>query len=1086
MGKEKDKEQAKREKEKDGTAELPYEGLPWESIAKAYTVALSIYAKCLSPLSVLLAPAKAVSSDSPTDFTHPLIHATACVQYARFLLAIWSCRGWNGECFDQLLYGGTPLLLRGEGPAPDEATLIRWSLDAGVRRDEVAAATSQALTLSVPALKARDQVSVLSSMASIFGWIGFVRRETYLLRRLLASVMDWMHAAASAGVELLQIRLGEVAPGLHVIYSPHRGKADYDALLVLAAQVCDTYGIQLDEMLRHLPEDHALARTREVRRLTSLGSLRPEAARQMWARDQYRPLEANTDLHAEAFGWDEVQALVVKDALAIAESINDPISMAVFASVLLRDFAPLLPRAEQANLMSGLTALVRANPETFVSNAGSGKTEVQYWGPRELVCKMDLLSLSETRKVTERTLPLETSRVQSLKQMLVVSDDELTTSVVLYNPLDVPLPLTELRLLVTGVRFDSAPSSATVPPKSFLRLRLTGTPRETGTLHLVGVRVTLQGCAPEDVRMTPLDATTELAWTNAQADLHDRRLRSKFAGLHSRFSRMPARPVEGFEDHVSVKVALPQPYLELESMSLPEGKLVLYEGETRTVRLHLRNAVPPNAPRLAVKYIALGLEDNLSSLARSTLAEGGLTPAATHALEYRLITRPVLQREGDASSTMIPPNEVKSVAVHVFGRAGVMAATISVEYGYIPSEGQKFYTRQLKLAFPVEVVRVIQPLAWALRPLMVNDLTGLMTANGSLAPFDAEENEAMGAALAQAADETGGDDMALISLDVKNVHPVRDLTVGLAYAPAGVTVSDSDGVQVTPPCGQQVTFQRLVPPGQRCRLVLPLPRLALPPGVEQSPIPSLSARQFTVAREGLSETDDRLMRRKFWYTHLLYAGLRCFWHLPPAQGGGESFAHGPHEGILLLREVQDWSDAQIDLLRALPLSIVLSSPTPTRRGDFTPLTAQITNSLPRPVKLLYRLTPLPAAALDPNGAPLAPGAQQIDAATHPTDPILRHILPAAGSLTTRVFPWPLPPGATTTVTKSLAFLASGQYAFVAAVEEVPPAPTDEDDVGRADAPPVPEKDKRAVVVDDGGAHTRVVAVSRNRLELSVE
>lgn len=1172
---------------------MPYEGLPWESIAKAYTVAIRIYAKCLSPLAVLLSPTKAVSSDSPRDFTHPLIHASACVQYARFLIAVWSCHGWNGECFDQLLYGGTPLLLRGENPRsppPGEDTFISWSLDSGVRRDEIATAASQALTLSVPALKPRDQVLVLSSMASIFGWLGFVRRETYLLRRLLSSVIDWLHHVVRTHREehpeskqVLRIRLGEVAPGLHVVWnSASRAKCDFDAILVLVAQVCDTYGIQLDNLLARVPDDHALARTRDIRRLSALGSLRPAAARQLWSKDRYRPVDMyavdadadpdgnsppSTTMGGEAFGWTEVQALVLKDALAIAETLEDPIAMAVFASLLLRDYAPLLPAVEQAQLSKGLASLADQHPHVFapppepkaqgtpISSATAhetgpkGKTVIKYWGPRELICRMDLLGPSETKKVTERTRsalnasaetqveetnpffwnPMRGVVRASRQKATVVSDDEVTVSVVLYNPLGIALDLVDVRLNVTGVRFDPKPMSAVINPKSFLRLRLVGTPRETGTLVFKGARVTLHGCGTEDISLVQIDPSTELAWINAQADLEDRRLRTKASGLAARYTRLPPRPPppsgpndqSPFDKHMALRVVLPQPTLELESMSLPEGKLVLYEGETREVRLHLRNVCHPHGPRLPVDYIALQFEDNLSSLARSSLAEGGLTPAATHALEYRLVARPVLSRaEGETPHSIhIDPSDAKSVTVRVLGRAGVMAATISLEYGCLDgapgrTEQNTFFTRQLRLSFPVEVVRVIQPLAWALRPLMVNDLTGLMTANGSLSPFDADENGGMAAALAQAADEAEGDEMALISLDVKNVHPVRDLTVGLAYTPAEVKV---DAREILPGHQAPKVFRRIVPPGQRCRLVLPFPRLWLPPEIEFAPIPSLSPRQFTVSRQSLTPQEDRQMRRKFWYTHLLYTGLTCFWHLPPAPEKGDAFAHGSHEGQLLLREVQDWSDAQIDLLRTLPLSIVLRASPLTASSDsppvsvpglvgddratvvpaqeFVPIHADLTNLLGRPVKLLYRLTPLPAAALDPNGAALAPGAPQVDTATHPTDAILRHVLPASGSLTARVYPWPLPPGGTARVTKSFAFLARGTYGFVAAVEEVSPVA----DAGGlrvasgASGPrrgPANVQDKSrsggGITTDDGGCHTRVIAVSRNRLEVRVE
>ncbi|KAI3482537.1 hypothetical protein L1887_54778 [Cichorium endivia] len=283
--KDKDKDKDK-EKDKDGIPR-PYAKQSWGEVAEAYTIALVIYAKCLAPPSVLLEPVRSVTNDSPRDYTHPLIHASACTQYARFLLAVWASGGWNGECFDQLVYGGVPPALAEEKPS--NAMYLALTAISGIARHDIAAAASSALTHSIIALKPTDQITLLSTLTAIFGCIGFSRREAHLLRQLQSTIVALLVKAkrvnaqppATASLPLQQH--AHFAKDASELLGNMVAQTTFDSLgrgpeavLVLAVQVCETYGIhvELDPLRGGAAVPHPVARVRRTAQCLRLACAR--------------------------------------------------------------------------------------------------------------------------------------------------------------------------------------------------------------------------------------------------------------------------------------------------------------------------------------------------------------------------------------------------------------------------------------------------------------------------------------------------------------------------------------------------------------------------------------------------------------------------------------------------------------------------------------------------------------------------------------------------------------------------------------------------------------------------------------------
>lgn len=61
------------------------------------------------------------------------------------------------------------------------------------------------------------------------------------------------------------------------------------------------------------------------------------------------------------------------------------------------------------------------------------------------------------------------------------------------------------------------------------------------------------------------------------------------------------------------------------------------------------------------------------------------------------------------------------------------------------------------------------------------------------------------------------------------------------------------------------------------RIILPLKRMILPEEVTSSPIPTLSERQFVVAKDRLSEVELQLQRELFWHREALFKSIHGHW-----------------------------------------------------------------------------------------------------------------------------------------------------------------------------------------------------------------
>uniref|UniRef100_V5EU98 Uncharacterized protein n=1 Tax=Kalmanozyma brasiliensis (strain GHG001) TaxID=1365824 RepID=V5EU98_KALBG len=1084
--KDKDKE---KDKDKDGVPR-PYAKQSWGEIAEAYTIAVIIYSKCLAPPSVMLESVRSVSSDSARDYTHPLIHASACTQYARFLLAVWASGGWNGECFDQLVYGGVPPALAEDKPT--NATYLGLTAISGVERHDIAAAASTALSHSIVALKATDQITLLSTLTAIFGCIGFSRREAHLLRNLQSTIVSLLIKAkranarppTTASLPILQHQQfgdkGEEILGNIVAQTTYdslgRGP---EAVLVLAMQICETYGIHVEvDPLRNIPSYHILAKATEGLRSAyaspNLGgaeewkpSDRPAAPTA--GADSEVPLLTPLEIANEApFGWKEQQVALLKETIGIAELLSDYVSMAFFGAILLRDFYPLLEAQEQKELMIGTQRSVQA-----ARWAGAQDLAVKYWGPPEPLCSLEVLPLAPERMPYERDAKQVLANgkggaaadqgVAGLNnpffwnpsggsaagkgKAIAVQNEPIEVMATLQNPFSVDLHIDTIKLVGEGAGFHADEAErVSIPPCSFQTVRLSCTAKDVGKVTIKGLTLTLAGgCTEEQTFLLPIyDEANSKQRRKQAAETDDRKTRLKVSGLDSRSSVLKQKSVAPDTNTATTKwlevsVVPAQPSLAAYCHDLvPLHGLDLYEGEPRTIHLELHNL----SPSLDINHVNVTFSSDAEDLARRTLLESALLPSDVYEVEWDLLHQPVLScaareavRIERGASTILP--------IRVTGKIGCTCASIRVEYASV-AEG-KFFVRTLDLSFRVSVHPVLVCRNLTVAPLRASEAATLtkeclLSADAVPAALQvfpgtdadillASEEEASAVAEELATEEDDAE-YALLSVDVSNVHR-EDVLLRLALNTGGVL---------------PLQLFRVVRAGCTVRLVLPQPRLELDARTGRAvvgsasgeggdgglfpPIPSRKddGRQFIVSKIQLGEEEEREMRRNFWYRQALLKRLSGGWRTLTGSGlwgsiGEAEGEEGVRGGKVPLRGMISGGGLVLDEAGLLhlqkdPVKVSLSFDDEVRAESFVTVTASITNRLNRTVHPIIRLVPT-----SPSGG------------TAQDTTLLDSVIVSDGTFTASKQQGGLRRGEERSVQWGVTFMSPGRYGILVLVEE---------------------------------------------------
>ncbi|GAA5876487.1 hypothetical protein JCM16303_003552 [Sporobolomyces ruberrimus] len=929
------------------------------SIPDRLSQAVSLYEKMLTPLNL--------SIDSPPpdpDRAHPLLFAEASLRCAYFLLAVYEAHGSIPKALDRLVSPTTssPASTDASTREHDKAAqLASLAPSNTVPRSSIALWISSAYSPHLATLSLPIRLRITSEVASLFGRIGYRRKEAFVLRELAALCAE---GVAGRSIEVFSAgggggagsyglpspileEEGAVATGRTKMGRQRNGAMESlvqtstttvgnDSIVRLSERVCTAFGIQVAPR--------------------TMGGKKSKRMSVM----QGRALEI-TESGLGSFGWPSLQVGVLKDAIAIAETLPDYQAAIRFTVTALRTLSDTMPPVEQYELSQSIPRIIGSATRRGVP------FELEYWGPTQLVMSLEIARPAPNRATFEHPLkdastdastaaagprnpfiwdPRKSSKKSMKVKPSLVQNETTEVFVTLQNPFLFDLELQNIELSTSGVPFAADPLTTVVPPGSFHTVRLTGTPREPGTLSVRGCNIRLAGCTSREFVLPVWDEEEETRRQKA-ALLDTTKERIKSAGLDA----IPPSPTSAADSGVDSKflecVVVPeQPLLWMRSTSLTHGAVMLYDGEVSTIRIALENT--STSP---IDFINLSFTDSLSQSIQAYLTENELPAVEAYELSSEMLHRPVFAWEG-SKETSILPGASHVLEVKCLGKIGCGSGMIQIDYGHLDRNvvrsSKMFHTRQLFCDVFITVHRAVVAQSLDIARLRALPESQSVHSRSASVVNLGKRDAALDKRLEDSLRDVDDGQHCLVAVDVMNVYG-KPFEVKLERRE-----EQNEFYQV----------RQRIEPGATLRMLVRLDRLSLTHEEVDRPIPVLAERQFVVAKVKRSKEEEREERELFWYREDLLSLVELSWNeVGSLRTGSISLRHLPleqrHLSILRLEDIN------VDLF-------LLENPSATpgafdlkgkgqrlnyqaRPDEFIDVCARVTNDSPSPQTLDLRL-----------------------------------------------------------------------------------------------------------------------------------
>lgn len=319
---------------------------------------------------------------------------------------MWSAKGWGPHAFGKMVHPGpnpylpsttatsstdrngvTVTIVNGTKRA-SYAELERLTTITGITRTQIAGILAQAHGPWLLHLDARERIAILQTVAGMFGTLGYQRKEAYILRELLGSIMDLIvcgreeNSGARANAAGLGIRGAPVAtstttPGTVGVRENPRVEGN-ESLLRIIKHICRVHGVDIESVKL---VDRSILGT------ASNGDSANDA-------DD----EDLSDSATDPFGWPELQIGIIREAIAVAEALpgrctlnhvhteydtdalaTDYPSVAQFSLSSLKTLYPVMSQSDQLHLYR------TANRALTTAIRRGDRRTVEYWAGKPIV-----------------------------------------------------------------------------------------------------------------------------------------------------------------------------------------------------------------------------------------------------------------------------------------------------------------------------------------------------------------------------------------------------------------------------------------------------------------------------------------------------------------------------------------------------------------------------------------------------------------------------------------------------------------------------------------------------------------------------
>ncbi|KAH7056509.1 TRAPP II complex [Linnemannia elongata] len=804
----------------------------------------------------------------PNNAAPAILYVEACMRVTKFIATCFACG--NGILDDRALAavtssGAAGLLRRASTLRSRSGSIPTSSL--GVTRTDIMKWVTKAWTGRMDELWILDQIHFTTSIASILGAVQFRRKQSLFLRYAVRMIAPLLH----------QTRLAQAAAAQANGTPPRKAANSDHGVLECLTQICNVFGVG----------------------------------------DSFT---SNTNLYMD-HGWPELQIDILYECIRTAEAVPDYKSMMYFSTTLLRQLHAYLTREEQAGLYASLPRILAAAKKSNSTDL----TDIHYW-TKSIVVDIEVCSPSARKmpftrsKDTLKSILPETKRpvgaagevdpfiynpfhrkVNNVAKMDLVADETAYFIVTLTNPHGIDIEVQEIRLSTTGVEFEAIPTSTMIPAQTTVSIKVAGIPKAPGELVIRGCWVQILHCSEEEFFVTnPRTGSVATNDSKTAQAASDAMLRVKKRGLES-FTLKKSDDATLEPKFATVTVIPPQPLLKISSTSLQHGSVMLFEGERTVVRLTLENigAVP-------VDFVTLTFSDTTSQMAVGNTSHygqgnnpGELSAEDAYELELFLKKTNVFSWNREVECH-IPVGGTREIKVELLGKRGCSSGMVQIDYAYLKrpeqegvEESKVFVTRQLFTQVLTTVYKTVESLNLDILYLQSH---GSRTINKRLSSnfskVDKRQSveqllskargdavlpgEQIEAAISRRVALGNKNEYCLLTLDVRNVW-----TVPVEVAMLVDDSEEGEGLDVS----RLIKSTTVIQPGSTQRIILPVRRMVLSTEQLATPIPTLSNKQFVLARgAALSSEDQAKERALFWFREELLKRVVARWTCKDTSG----------------------------------------------------------------------------------------------------------------------------------------------------------------------------------------------------------
>lgn len=864
---------------------------PWADIYEQLSQAIALYHKAPAP-----------SEPSQDHSLLALTYCTAVMRQTSLLFCTWSTKGWGALAFASMLQPASTSYTQKTTSDNSWTNLERISIVSGVSRSQIANTVSQAHGPWLLHLGPHERLNILQSMATIYSSLGYKRKEAFILREVISCIMDLIVCGreendlsrksdlgsantgnrSENGDEVSTVGKGAVGVRQNEILEGNQ------SILKLLVRACKVLGVDLEA----------------VGVVTATDGNSSEAGGRDNNGSAMVDLEGLADAARESFGWPELQVGVIREAIAVAEALPDPLAVARISLSALRTMHSVLASSDQYHLYQTAGRALAA-----MRRRGDAPA-VEYWAGNPIM-SLALLPLALHRLPIENPfsiLAAKSSATNSLlsgiidpflynprkssgpqSKNLIVQDEPIELTITLRNPYVFDLEIQSISLSTTGVEFESSPVSALViPPNTLYSITIIGTAKTRGTLVFRGCIVQAPWGAPREFLLpVPTDADQNL-FARRQSAVRCESGRTKYWGLDSlpwekdrrRLSTL-LPSLKNPPQFLQCVVVSEQPLLRIRWTSLTHGAVMLYNGEESTIRLTLENI-----SALPIDFIRLSFEDSTIGPAQEALSEGELSVFETYETEYDLLHRKAFSWRNEKEITNILPNQKVVLSVTCVGKVGCAHGTVHISYSQVNRDHEEqvpvpevFYTRQLSYPVAVTVYHMLECHDMRLMPMIDVD-------------YDDISRRASNSVIHLLPEVDYPKEWCLFAIDVRNTYGLPfEVTFGREQAGTEIAAVSST-----------------VPPGSMSRIMLLVKKFRLSDDQISQPIPTLSDRQFVVGKSKLSIEEEQAQRELFWYREELLKIVSARW----------KETNGDRHGDLSLRQQR----LTLPMLKALRTDVV--------------------------------------------------------------------------------------------------------------------------------------------------------------------